>query len=133
MLYTHFNTLAGIIWLSGAAWIKLCHVLVLLGMTNPNSKNHSSRHLPLNNTFCSNLNLSIGSAELKLISRDTARHFRIFLGTLASCSTSGTDLCRNDSIVDTQRSYHLSQIVQVMKHLQIFVALPQYFTTISIS
>jgi hypothetical protein len=46
----------------------------------------------LNNIFCSSLNFSIGSTEEKLISLDTARHFSTFLGTLASCSTSGTDL-----------------------------------------
>ena len=32
----------------------------------------------------------MGSMEEKLISLDTARHFRIFFGTLASCSASGT-------------------------------------------
>ena len=31
----------------------------------------------------------MGSIEEKLISRETARHFRIFFGTLASCSVSG--------------------------------------------
>ena len=40
-------------------------------------------------TFCSILNFSIGSIEEKLISLETARHFRIFFGTLASCSVSG--------------------------------------------
>ena len=30
--------------------------------------------------------------EEKLISRETALQFRIFFGTLASCSTSGWDL-----------------------------------------
>lgn len=48
--------------------------------------------LTLNNTFCSNLNFSIGSTEEKFISLEIARHFKIFLGTLASCSTSGMDL-----------------------------------------
>ena len=136
------STLAGIIWLSGAASIRLCQVLVELGITKPKSKFHSSRHLPLNktcrlndflscscskdqkvcqgqlvqmytesetcqygvivlrsahfncailfNTFCSNLNFSMGSMEEKLISLDTALHFNIFLGTRASCSSSGT-------------------------------------------
>ena len=37
----------------------------------------------------------MGSADEKLISLETARHLRIFVGTLASCSTSGTDLLRN--------------------------------------
>ncbi len=37
------------------------------------------------------LNFSMGSVELKLISLETARHFRIFFGTRASCSNSGTD------------------------------------------
>jgi hypothetical protein len=37
----YLNTLAGIIWLSGAASIKLCHEFVLPGMTNPKSKYHS--------------------------------------------------------------------------------------------
>lgn len=40
---THVKTLAGIIWDSGAASIKDCHVLVELGMTKPNSKNHSEK------------------------------------------------------------------------------------------
>lgn len=35
------RTLAGIIWDSGAASIRDCQVLVELGITNPNSKNHS--------------------------------------------------------------------------------------------
>lgn len=38
---THVKTLAGIIWDSGAASIRDCHVLVELGITKPNSKNHS--------------------------------------------------------------------------------------------
>ena len=40
------ETLAGIIWLSGAASIRDCQVLVELGMTKPKSKFHSSRHRP---------------------------------------------------------------------------------------
>ena len=102
------STFAGIIWLSGAASIKLCQVLVELGITKPKSKFHSSRHRPLKrtygerngcntgkrgnyhyNTFCSNRNFSIGSMDEKLISLDTARHLSIFFGTLASCSSSG--------------------------------------------
>lgn len=92
---------------SGAASIKLCQVLVEFGMTNPKSKFHSSKHRPLNRTFCSILNFSIGSIDEKLISLnngfktldlntglwlahlDTALHLSIFLGTLASCSSSG--------------------------------------------
>lgn len=35
--------MAGIIWDSGAASIRDCHVLVELGITNPNSKNHSGQ------------------------------------------------------------------------------------------
>ena len=77
-------------------------------MTNPKSKFHSSKHRPLKRTFCSILNFSIGSIDEKLISLnkrvryilitclynlkahlDTALHLRIFLGTLASCSSSG--------------------------------------------
>lgn len=38
---SYFNTLAGIIWDSGAASINDCHVLVELGITKPKSKNHS--------------------------------------------------------------------------------------------
>ena len=92
-------------WDSGAASIKLCQVLVEFGMTNPKSKFHSSKHRPLNRTFCSILNFSIGSIDEKLISLnnafkhlnpglwfahlDTALHLRIFFGTLASCSSSG--------------------------------------------
>ena len=53
---------------SGAASIKLCQVLVEFGMTNPKSKFHSSKHRPLNRTFCSILNFSIGSIDEKLIS-----------------------------------------------------------------
>lgn len=41
--HTHVKTLAGIIWDSGAASIRDCHVLVELGITNPNSKNHSAQ------------------------------------------------------------------------------------------
>lgn len=40
---THVKTLAGIIWDSGAASIRDCHVLVELGITKPNSKNHSGQ------------------------------------------------------------------------------------------
>lgn len=43
-----------------------------------------SRHLSLNKTRCSKRNLFICSSEEKLISRDTARHRRIFLGTRAN-------------------------------------------------
>ena len=39
--------------------------------------------LPLNWTLCSSLKLASSSREEKLISRDTALHFRIFLGTRA--------------------------------------------------
>lgn len=38
---THVSTLAGIIWDSGAASIRDCQVFVELGITKPNSKNHS--------------------------------------------------------------------------------------------
>ena len=48
--------------------------------------------LPLKWTFCSSLRLVSSSWEEKLISRETALHLRIFLGTLASCSPSGKDL-----------------------------------------
>lgn len=91
MMTLPVRTLAGIIWDSGAASIKDCQVFVELGITKPNSKNHSSRHCPLKKTFCSRRNFSICSAEEKFSSRDTALHLRIFLGTRASCSTPGTD------------------------------------------
>lgn len=42
----YFKTLAGIICDSGAASISDCHVLVELGITNPNSKYHSSKQRP---------------------------------------------------------------------------------------
>ena len=119
-------------WDSGAASIKLCQVLVEFGMTNPKSKFHSSKHLPLNRTFCSILNFSIGSIEEKLISLnngfkhfniclwfahlDTALHLRIFFGTLASCSSSGilrSSLPCNKYISGTKASFlfpvHLPQ------------------------
>lgn len=99
---TYLSILAGIIWLSGAASIRLCHVFVLFGMTKPNSKNHSSRQWPLKRSFCSNLNRSSGSAELKFISLDTARQRSILLGTRASCSTSGTDL-RERNVVKVRK------------------------------
>ena len=51
-----------------------------------------SRHFPLNKTCCSSLKFSNSSSDEKLISRDTALHLRIFLGTRASCSTSGMDI-----------------------------------------
>lgn len=51
-----------------------------------------SRHRPLKNTRCSRRNFSIGSADVKFISRDTARHFNMDFGTRASCSLSGFDL-----------------------------------------
>lgn len=40
---THVKTLAGIICDSGAASIKDCQVFVELGITKPNSKNHSAK------------------------------------------------------------------------------------------
>ena len=67
------STLAGIIWDSGAASIRLCHVLVELGMTKPNSKCQSSIILPLNRTFCSIRNFSIGSWLEKLISLENVK------------------------------------------------------------
>lgn len=39
--------------------------------------------LPLRRTRCSRRNLSILSADVKFISRDTDRHFRILFGTWA--------------------------------------------------
>lgn len=48
----------------------------------------------LNSTFCCNLSFSMGSTDEKFISLDTARHFNIFFGTLASCSLSGNDLIK---------------------------------------
>eukprot|EP00965_Chrysotila_dentata_P219192 6190984-Pleurochrysis_carterae.AAC.5 len=38
---THLSMLAGIIWLSSAASMVCCHVLVELGMTKPNWNFHS--------------------------------------------------------------------------------------------
>ena len=43
-----------------------------------------SKHLPLNNTFCSRRNFSMDSLEEKFISRETALHFNIFFGTRAA-------------------------------------------------
>ena len=43
-------------------------------------------------TFCSRRNFSSCSDDEKFISRETARHLRIFFGTLASCSTPDFDL-----------------------------------------
>lgn len=42
-----------------------------------------SRHWPLNKTFCSRRNFSSFSDEEKFSSRETALHFKIFLGTRA--------------------------------------------------
>ena len=42
-----------------------------------------SKHFPLNRTFCSNRNFSIDSFDEKLISLETALHFKIFFGTRA--------------------------------------------------
>lgn len=42
-LISYVKTFAGIICDSGAASIKDCHVFVELGITKPNSKNHSER------------------------------------------------------------------------------------------
>lgn len=73
---------------SGAASIKLCQVLVELGMTNPKSKFHSSKHRPLKRTFCSILNFSIGSIDEKLISlKDMLRY--ISIRCLKSASSPG--------------------------------------------
>lgn len=43
-----------------------------------------SKHFPLNNTLCSSLNCFISSFDEKLISLETALHFKIFFGTLAT-------------------------------------------------
>lgn len=40
---SYVKTFAGIICDSGAASIKDCHVFVELGITKPNSKNHSEK------------------------------------------------------------------------------------------
>lgn len=69
-----------------------CHVFVDAGITNPKSKYHSSKHFPLNMTFCSSLNFVISCSEEKFNSLETALHFKIFFGTLASCSGPGADL-----------------------------------------
>ena len=42
-----------------------------------------SKHFPLNKTFCSNRNFSMDSFDEKLISLETALHFKIFFGTRA--------------------------------------------------
>jgi len=118
-----FSTLAGIICDSGAASITFCHVFVELGMTKPNSKNHSSMHRPLNKTFCSIRNFSIGSTEEKLISLDTARHRRTLLGTLASCSTSGKDRSSLASQSDSPLSASRNFIQLILKPCKISSAL----------
>lgn len=59
-------------------------------LSNQNFK--PSKHLPLKSTRCSSRNFSIGSTDVKLISRDTARQLRILFGTRASCSLSGFKL-----------------------------------------
>ena len=93
----------------------------------------------LKRTFCSSLNFSMGSTEVKLISLntinvsisnykvtnwydqlllikvniqvnlDTALHFKIFFGTLASCSSSGTE----------RSSLPCNQLIMI--HLSLFV------------
>lgn len=128
----YFSTDADIICDSGAASMIDCHVLVDIGITKPNSKNHSSRHRPLNKTFwknkpfvtertqpqthptCSSRNFSIGSFELKLNSLETARHFKIFFGTLASCSTSETER----SSAPCQKTFPPSAS---LKHIQLLI------------
>ena len=64
-----------------------------------------SRHRPLKNTRCSRRNFSIGSADVKFISRDTARHFNMDFGTRASCSLSGFDL-KNKHINKFKSNYN---------------------------
>lgn len=99
-----------------------CQVFVELAITNPNSKNHSSRQLPLNNTLCSRRNLFKVCLDVKLISLETARHFRMFFGTrafewkdalllnhfinphLPSCSLSGFDISSLDSQISLPES-----------------------------
>ena len=49
-------TLAGIIWLSGAASIRLCHVLVELGMTKLKSRVHCNQQYKDNQQLTQNQN-----------------------------------------------------------------------------
>ena len=53
----------------------------------------------------------MGSIEEKLISRETARHFRIFFGTLASCSVSGmlrSSFPCKEPIIKTLKHFYLN-------------------------
>ena len=73
------------------------HLSTYLKRKNTNWELHT-----LKRTFCSRRKFSRGSIEEKLISLDTALQFKILLGTLASCSTSGWDLkqkCTKNDIV----------------------------------
>ena len=51
-----------------------------------------SMTVPRKKTRCSKRNCCISSWDEKLISRETARHFKMRFGTRASCSTPGVDL-----------------------------------------
>lgn len=57
-------------------------------------------HRPLKSTRCSSRNFSIASIEVKLISRETARHLSTDFGTRASCSLLGFDLNCAQSFIE---------------------------------
>ena len=78
---------------------------------NPNTV--LSLKIQCNLTFCSSRNFSIGSIEEKLISLDTAAHFNIFFGTLASCSSSPVNIESNHQ--DMYKSVKLELVSNELK------------------
>ena len=71
-----------------------------------------SKHSPLKNTRCSKRKRFISSSELKLISLATLLHFRIFFGTLASCSASDELLKEDEYDREIFRSGYLTTSYQ---------------------
>jgi hypothetical protein len=62
---TDFSTDDGIIWSSGAASIKDCHVFVDEGITNPKSKNHSRKKM-VNDVLSKTTKISFLMPALKI-------------------------------------------------------------------
>jgi hypothetical protein len=79
------------------------------------TKNKNWESHTLKRTFCSRRKFSRGSIEEKLISLDTALQFKILLGTLASCSTSGWDLKQKCTKNVTDIVYNLKPLSRTHK------------------
>lgn len=142
----YLRTLAGIIWDSGAASIRDCHVLVELGMTNPNSKNHSSKQRPCTKILVSNpMNFVYWLNHFKenfLLKAELLHGLSWGKIYFPRDGAALEDFCRHSGLMlnfwhgpkkttKIKASCHLAAIIS--KHSQIVGSLPQNFSSVCVS